>query len=165
MNGSYGGFWVCGEGFSCGSWFEFAFFDQVEGRVSNVGESLRGLAGADPAGVFLEGDVAHVKQAIFDLPVIARQFQQPGGVHFPRRYGSDGVDDLPGAQRFCLAGSFDPHDLRQAGPVLIEIGGQFGANRDAPDFNAAMPGIGMLKPDEIGRIDPLEALAGLAGEP
>jgi hypothetical protein len=57
---------------SCGSRFEFSFADKGEPGVPDLSERLRGLAGADAAGVFPEGNVAQVEELVFDQPVGAR---------------------------------------------------------------------------------------------
>jgi len=159
------GFWVCGEGFSGRSWFEFSLADEGEGGVANVDEGLRRLSGTDAAGVFLEGDIADVEEPIFDLPMGAGQRQKVLGAHL--LFGDRGyrVDDLPGAKDFRLAGAFDPHDPHEAGPIAVEIGRQFAAHGDAADFDASMRLVDILGAHQIRRIDGLCALARLAGEP
>ena len=130
-----------------------------------MGECLGRCAGADAAGVFPEGHIPDVEEAVFYLPMIAGQAQHGFGVHLAKRDGGDGVDDLAGAVRFQLAPAFNPHDLSDVWPVLVEAGRQFAAHGNGADLDAPVSLAGFLKPGEIRRVDPRQPLPGLAGKP
>ena len=47
--------------------------DDRDGRVGQAGQIARLVAHIHPAAVFVVGEVAHIVQAVLDLPVIAQQ--------------------------------------------------------------------------------------------
>jgi hypothetical protein len=63
------------EGLASGFWRFAGTTDEGEGCVSDLGEDLGRGAGSDAAGVFFEGHVAGVEQAVFDLPMVARELE------------------------------------------------------------------------------------------
>ena len=130
-----------------------------------MGESLRRVAAPHAAKVFAERHVAHVEQSVFDVPVPARQRQQFRRAMGFARQGGDGVDHLSLTESPEFAASFDANDLREAFPPGVEIGRQSRARGEDARLNASVPGVDMLMPREVGRIDPPDALAGTAGEP
>lgn len=105
-----------------------------------------------------------MEQAVFDVPMVARQSKQGSGPAVIGRHRGDRVDNLLLAICLEFTASFDARDLHEAGPLRVEIGWQFGANRNHACFNTAMPGVGIFMPREIGRIDWRDALAGVAGQ-
>ena len=58
---------------------------EIEGSIATGGEVRRGVAGADLAGVFAQGHVTHVVQAILDLPVSTPEVFQPRRIRQGRR--------------------------------------------------------------------------------
>lgn len=59
-----------------------------------MSEDLRGAAAAHAATVFFEGHVANVEQAVFDMPMLAREVEQLVWSMALRRQAGDGVDHL-----------------------------------------------------------------------
>ncbi len=64
------------EGFAGGPWLLASAADEGEGWVTDFGQGLRSRSGADPAGILAAGilaagDITKVKEAVFDLPMIA----------------------------------------------------------------------------------------------
>ncbi len=100
---------------------------QIEGGVAAGGEIGRGSAGADLAGVFAEGYIAHVMQAVLDLPVATPKACEPTRVSVPRRHASQGVRPLPLAlarprPTDILDFAQDPADLREGRPARDRAG-------------------------------------------
>ena len=60
-------------------------------------------------------DIAHVEQAVLDLPVDARALQKSGSIELDRGRACDRVNNLPRAVGFHLAAAPDPANRRQGG--------------------------------------------------
>jgi hypothetical protein len=103
---------------------------------------LGARAFANAAAVFIEGDVAHPVQAVFDGPMSTAQIQQAGRVGLLGGEAGDAVDGF-GAPLFAeqLSGiALDTEDLADVGEVQIAV--QFGVGPDVTDFQAAVGFIG-----------------------
>ena len=73
--------------------------EDADGEVAEGGEQLPGPACAEPGGVFAEGDVAAVVQAVLDGPVVAVAFEEEGGAGLGGGERGDGQDGLAGQFR------------------------------------------------------------------
>ncbi len=67
---------------------------QGDQRISQRSEVLRSMAGADPTGVFLKGDVADVMGTVFNVPMPAPAAQQFGRSRQAAGRAADGVVDF-----------------------------------------------------------------------
>ena len=105
-----------------------------------------------------------MEQAVFDLPMVARQLEQVCWIELVGRQAGDGVDDLARAAVFQFADALDPADRGDARPVFVEPRRQLGADGDAARFDSAVAffdGLGAL---QIGRITPLVCLERRRGD-
>jgi hypothetical protein len=97
---------------------------------------------ANAAAVFIEGDVAHPVQAVFDGPMSTAQIQQAGRVGL---LGGEAGDAVDGFVAVFLAEDFsgialDTEDLADVGEVQIAI--EFGVGPDVTDFQSPVGFIG-----------------------
>jgi hypothetical protein len=85
--------------------------ERADDEVAQAGHDVGAVAGADLAGVFAEGDVADVVQAVLDAPVAADEVGQSGGAGLGVGQAGDGMHHngppLPCAQVTDLAGELD----------------------------------------------------------
>ena len=101
--------------------------DEGNGKIAAGSKNLRGIAGAEAGAVFAKGDIAHVVQAIFDLPVATNQGEQTFGAGLGRSEGGDEIHgvgaDASRGRRGDGAGELS--DLGKVGPrrVRDQIGG------------------------------------------
>lgn len=93
---------------------------------------------AHPAPIFIEGNIAHPVDSIFDRPVVAVEGKQPGGVRLLWGETGDSVNHLA---TLVLSveigdGAFQAKDLGQIGELAVSD--QVGAGPDGSGFDAAM---------------------------
>ena len=128
-----------------------------DGRVGQAGEIARQVADVRPAAVFVAGEVAHVVQAVFDVPVIADQSEQflgPGAVGTERGQVASHFD-AAGAGFEDLALAFDAHRLA----TTIEVGATvpFGAGEIDDGAAAALdPAMALVGGFVPGRVAPAD---------
>ena len=82
------------------------------------------MAGSHAAGVFAEGHVPHVMEAIFDAPMATSQGQQLGGIGLVPRQTGDPVGGLGRGLAADRALTFDLEHLCNPGPVEVVIEGR-----------------------------------------
>src|SRR5579884_2373291 len=68
--------------------------NEPDGQIAKGGQQLWSIAGAKPAAVFLEADIAHVMRAIFDSPMSSNQAEQALRRGLLWEEVSDEIDDL-----------------------------------------------------------------------
>jgi hypothetical protein len=119
-----------------------------------MGQGLWGDAGADAAGILGKGRIAHVEETIFDLPVVARECEQGGGIAAFGGQVGNGIDDLARAEFLGLAASLDAADLLEAWPILLDSRRQGGPDGDAAHLDAPVALVGVLSTAKIRRIGP-----------
>ncbi len=92
---------------------------EAKDSISQTGEGLRGLVGADPTGVFREGGVAAPVEIVFDAPVLPVEGEEPvrGGPRVGQ--AGDRVDGLLAELAGGFSGSVDSADLGGAGPIDV----------------------------------------------
>ena len=152
-DGADSGSGVCGESLASGLWQEALSADEGQAPVAQVSEDLRSGAGADAAGVLGEGAVADAEEAVLDLPVIAGELQEGGGIEPRLGQAGDGVDDLARAQGLGLPAALDAADAPETRPVLVEAGGQPRAHRDEAGLDAAVRLLDRRGAPQIRRVD------------
>lgn len=116
-------------------------------EVSQARHHLRAMAFAHLASVFVEGDIAHVVQAVLDRPVASGERQQllgralVGGA--AGQAGNDLALDLDGlAGAAMLANPFDLEDLAAVGKRDVVV--ERGRGPDAANVDARMAFVGRL---------------------
>ena len=115
------------------------------------------MAHVRPAPVFVVGEVAHVVQTVFDVPMVAYQGQQflGSGAFGTERGEAPGHLDaaLGGVEDLALA--FDAHRL--ASPVQVGVAVPLGSgevdNGAAPALDAAMVLVEGFVPGRIAEVD------------
>ena len=111
-----------------------AFADEANSEVSQCRE--RSGSCPDSASVLVEGDVSDVMEAVLDGPMVTGQRHDALGSGVVRWQTGDEIGDL---DAFCATDysvTFQPHDLRQPGPV--EICDSLSREGNAPYLDAAM---------------------------
>jgi hypothetical protein len=90
------------------------------------------------AAVFIEGDIAHPVQAIFDGPMTATQVQQTGWIGLLGAEAGDGVDGFAALFFFEDFGdiALDAQDLADIGEV--QIGVELGAGPDVTELQSTV---------------------------
>ena len=130
-----------------------------------MSEDLRGGAGSDATSILGEGAVADAEEAVLDLPVIAGELEQSGGVEALLGQAGDGVDDLARAEGLGLAPALDAADAQEARPALIEAGGQPRVNGNEAGLDAAVRLLDRFGASPVGRVGRPVRGARQSGEP
>jgi len=92
---------------------------EIERRIATGGEIGRGAVRTHLAGVFAQGHIAYIVQAVLNLPVPAPRLLQPGGIRLLRREA--GEDTGEGIGPFLADGTglgAADHLSRRAAPAF-----------------------------------------------
>ena len=131
-----------------------------DGRVGQAGEISGQVTHVGPASVFVVGEVAHVVQAVLDMPVVAHQFEQllGSGALCAERGEAPGHLDAALAGLEDLAFALDAHGL--ASPVEVGVAVPLGSGEvddgAASALDAAMALVDGFVPERIAEVDRLE---------
>src|SRR5438309_10243 len=70
--------------------------DQGNREITEGGQNLGSIAGAQAGAIFSEGHIAHIMRTVFNGPMSTIELQQPLRASFGGREGSDEIDDFGG---------------------------------------------------------------------
>ena len=128
--------------------------NEGERGIADFSERPWCRAGTYPAGVLAESDVAHIMQAVLDLPMVAGELQKTGGFQLVHGQAGDGVNDLARAVCLHFAEALDPANCSKARPFFIEAGRELRAHGNPARLDPAVALLHRSGAFKIVRITP-----------
>lgn len=106
---------------------------------------------AHPRAIFIEGDIAHPMEPVFDRPMAPAQFEQPLGSGLVGFKTGDAIDRFGAEFLTDYFGDIAPDGKDLCGMREVKITGQLGAAPDRAQFQTAMSFIdgGVLRGEKI----------------